>query len=227
MSFDLFIYDGVEALDSEAVADCWQVLEEEGRSPDVLHGGRRAESFCNALTSVYPNLGQDPGYDSPFASTVEPYSVDGFSVNISWSRVTQVAPDVVRLALEHGLGVYDPQVSLTYNPARVVTVSDVVLQSPWAWVQLPAQQPLIGELVTLLGKQKDDPYCILERPDEAYMQTLATPEGNFVLEHSLAGGGPRFHLPGGADAKTVVRALEAFALRRDAWTALPWEEISI
>ncbi|MFW2388216.1 MAG: hypothetical protein ACN4G0_07765 [Polyangiales bacterium] len=131
------------------------------------------------------------------------------------------------MALEHGLGVYDPQVSLTYNPTRVVTESDAVLQSPWAWVQLPAQQPLIGELVTPLGKQKDDPYCILERPDSAYMQTLAEPEGNFVLEHRLAGGGTHFHIPGGADAETVVHALEAFALRQDAWTALPWEEISI
>jgi hypothetical protein len=156
---------------------------------------------------------------------VEPYSDGGFAVNISWSEVARVAPDVVRVALNHGLGVYDPQVSLTYNPARVVAASDAVLQSPWAWVQLPAQRPLIGELVTLLDKQKDDPYCILERPDLAFMQALATPEGNFTLEHRLAGGGTHFHLQAGADAETVDAALEAFARRQDTFLALPWEEV--
>lgn len=226
MSFDLFFYDPAKALDSEMASDCWRLLEEGDQRPDVLRGSHRAESFCRALLSSYPNLGDDPEFDSPFASTVEPYCADGFAINISWSRVEEVAPHAVRLALDHGLGVYDPQVSLTYNPARVVTPSDAVLQSPWALLRLPAQQPLLRELVTVLRKQKDDRYCILDRPDLAFMQVLARPEGDFLLEHRLPQGGTHFHLPGGVGAQTVVGALEGFALRQDAWLALPWEEIS-
>lgn len=227
MSCDAFIFDPSEPLDAASAPESARLLGEVGRLPEALQESGRVGHFVDALVAIHPNLTGDGGDESPFASTIQVTHPAGLWLNLVWSAASSVRADIVRIALENELGVYDPQAGLTYNPTRVVAApSTAVIGSPWLWGVVPAEGPLLRETVTLLSKKDRDAFCILERADGAFMQALHLDGETFRLEHRLARGGAQFEVAEGADAGLVETAIVSWAAEDSRWHELPWTQLA-
>jgi len=108
MSFDLAVFRPRKALDAAAAGAIYAALTSEGASaPAGLVRAKELVAFYEALTARYPEIDDEPD-ESPFAVAIE-RRPDAVVINLSFSRVDEVAHAIEQLAKAHGLDVYDPQ----------------------------------------------------------------------------------------------------------------------
>lgn len=108
MSYDLAVFRPKKELDAAAAGGVYEALTTLGAAaPVVLARAKELVAFYEALTATYPEIDDDPD-ESPFAVAIErrPHAV---VLNLSFSRVDEVARAIEQLAKTHGLDVYDPQ----------------------------------------------------------------------------------------------------------------------
>lgn len=112
MNYDLAVWEGPRPADhDEAARHCdaaLKAMEAEQRQPTAAMG-----AFISALLSVWPDQDSESDDCAWAEAPLLPRSVSGSAAYLSMKRdlgKTKVAPDVIRLASQHGLNVFDPQI---------------------------------------------------------------------------------------------------------------------
>lgn len=121
MSYDLAVWHSNRAVTIEEVASryaafCDRSLESESAAPTSS-----IDAFVRDLTEKYSASGrcsEDDSGNSPWSSAFD-VAGDFAVVSISWSRVAEVVPFLIRLADKHGLICYDPQKESGFWPKRM------------------------------------------------------------------------------------------------------------
>lgn len=123
------------------------------------------------------------------------------------------------LAKDHGLAVYDIEISRLYDPAGGVDV-DVLIPG----VRIPfLTRNLLADLVLHPGwPDAEAPYLIVERADQDFIQAWLGDDGVYVVEYRE--GGPESHFRVRTDdAERVMNVMWAWVVRDESWrTAVDW-----
>lgn len=116
MSYDLAIWHGTRDLSSEEAELEFANLCQADAT--LVHPNARLEAFVNQLTKKYPKLDdlpEDRLDESPWTSGFD--TLENFChLPIAWSRIEEVVPYTIKLALQHGLTCLDPQSGRVYQP---------------------------------------------------------------------------------------------------------------
>lgn len=233
MSFDLVAFRTEKAIPAKGAADLlasydkrdWARLQgtpERGPLPRVKPVGPLGD-FYDSLVARFPDL--DALTEEQFEEEdATPWTVgilgpwdDHVDLCISWSRVSEVAPFVVQLGLDCGVAVYDPQLLLVYIPGSIAGTTRATVTSSHLLVPVRGYDELIADLVGTLP-QREDPFIIVERGDEVYMQALWTEQGR-VLEYR-EGSADRHSRAEHVAAVDVTSALVHYLHEREDWRSL-------
>lgn len=118
MSFDLFVFEPRRNVSLPEAVDLYRGLGGNARAEAVanLVAGPRIDAFYEALTKLFPELGDSDDDASPFACAIE-RAAGAIVLAIVFSRADEVQAVVERLAAEHGLYVLDPQSTKLFAPS--------------------------------------------------------------------------------------------------------------
>jgi hypothetical protein len=128
MSWDLAVLSGAEPLDADQAAGIYVQLCEGVEWAQILSADPRITRYVTALTDRWPSIDDVAEDDdrSPWsvAHEVSPAHV---LISMGLQEADDVAPVCIKLAMEHGLNVYDPQEECLHSPglgATAVSVKD-------------------------------------------------------------------------------------------------------
>src|SRR5438876_901136 len=112
MSFDLAVWKSTRPLIVEEAQRLYEKLCED-EIPSEIKPCPEMRAFFAELMTRWPH--DDPEADDcPFE---DPRDSDVFQILcIAWSRVKEVAPEVIAIALKHGLICHDPQNGEVHQP---------------------------------------------------------------------------------------------------------------
>lgn len=118
MSFDLFVFEPRRNVSLPEAVDLYRGLGGNARAEAVanLVAGPRIDAFYEALTKLFPEIGDSDDDASPFACAIE-RAAGAIVLAIVFSRADEVQAVVERLAAEHGLYVLDPQSTKLFAPS--------------------------------------------------------------------------------------------------------------
>ena len=123
MSFDLAVWHAERSLDDRTAHRIYQAICEGDELPvdGSLTANLRIDDFMRALGGLYPNLDAVPEEavdDSPWASGFA--ASDSHSLfNIRWSSASTMLAEMITLAAQYGLVLYDPQEGRVHNPPHL------------------------------------------------------------------------------------------------------------
>ena len=226
MSYDLAVWEGDRPANDLAAAAEFELLY--GRyieSDEEVEPTPRIAAYVAALLDRYPDIDTDAGDDSPWSTSPLSGEASGPLVYFPmvWSRCAEVSAWAARLAEDHALNCYDPQLEQ--------------LRTPWAqpWrFELTAHgcsfrdpgSERIRRVVTRLSA--DNYFAVLTRSDDWYVQVgigerVGARPGWYALERR--DGVPEEHYRAEvADIEEVIRAFVSF--RQDDPTIplrFPWQ----
>ncbi|RPA57791.1 hypothetical protein EF294_17045 [Gordonia oryzae] len=170
MSYDLYVLPWHLATDAASAEQAMQV--DFGTDPDTC-----AHSMGSPLTDLVTQIVEGQRERGIEHETPEPM-VSGVYVTASWGDVVQSRMVVIPLAADHGFDVYDPQENLYIATEHSVPVS-VAHGNLGRFPLLSAC--MLTELVDRLGQP--EPYIVIERDTEVYVQSRARDDGRFDLEY--------------------------------------------
>jgi hypothetical protein len=214
MSYDLAVWEGDRPADDVAAASDFECLYDRYIASEApAEPTARIALYVAALLERYPDIGTEAGADSPWSTGPLMGGACGPLVYFPmvWSRCDETSAWAARLAGEHGLHCYDPQVQR--------------LRTPWG-------RPWRFELTSARGHAARDPdpdlvrevlakvsaehyFAALTRSDDWYIQVgygerAGTRSGWYALERR-AGGPDQHYRAEVTSLEEVVRAFVGFS----------------
>jgi len=228
MSYDISIWSVRRCLSRlEAEATWSELCENEIEEPAALIEFPPMKSFLAEVEEAFPPLSSyaDEDIDSCLWSGDFDVGPAHVTLSCSYSRSKELVQFVLPLAHRYGLAVYDLVTGLLYAPPSMVTATDCTMESPWLLQKMNARPEMISDIVAVLAKRQD-PYLVVARSDEYYMQTLWTDQG-YILE--FREGNAASHYRGSAlfDADTVASIIRRFVLKEPWQTAVVFENVVV
>ena len=209
MSYDLSVLSVKRAIGrSDAIATMEAINQEAPVSSiSTLLESSRVQEFMAALEQTYPQIStySDDEIDScPWSCDFYPEPAH-VTLSCSYSRSSEIVGHVLPLAHRHDLAVFDFATELIYLPPSLAIRTDCTLDSPWLLQSIRAYPQIIPDILAVLPKRAD-PYLVVTRHGEHYMQTLWTEDG-FNLEFRDGSADAHFrsrtHLNAGAVARII------------------------
>jgi hypothetical protein len=217
MSYDISIWSVRNRLTrKEAIATWDELCEDDDATPRCLIASVNVAAFVAELEKTYPQISSyaDDDVDScPWSSDFHPAPAH-ITLSCSYSRSTEIVQFVLPLAHRHGLAVFDFVTELIYLPPSKVELSDCTLESPWLLQPVTAYPELIPDILDVLPK-RNDPYLVIARSDQHYMQTLWSEPG-FILEFREGSAQAHFRAANELDSDTVARIIQLY-IRNESW----------
>jgi hypothetical protein len=212
MSYDLSVWSVNRVISrSEAIATLKALNQDEALSSiDTLSKSSRVQEFVTELEQTYPQISS---YADDDVDTC-PWSCDFFTeathvtLSCSYSRSSEIVRHVLPLAHRHELAVFDFATELIYLPPSLAPRTDCTLDSPWLLQSIRAYPEILPDIIAVLPKRAD-PYLVITREGEHYMQTLWTEDG-FILEFRDGNADSHFRSRKHLDAASVTRAIQAY-----------------
>jgi hypothetical protein len=182
MSYDISVWSIPRVLSRRDAIRAWSDLCDNGTF-ELFEDSPNIGGFQCELEEKYPQIDSLPDEkieESPWSCGFEP---EGPALTLScvWSRAEEIAGFVFDLAMKHNLAVFDFTSELIYMPPNLVTQSDCFLQSPHLIKTIKGYPEIIPDILDVLVG-RNDPFLVVERADQVYIQTLWTEDG-FLLEY--------------------------------------------
>ena len=116
MSFDLAVINVKDDTDEEEAQRIYYELC--NGNYEVVSPSESIELFYQEITNLYPEIDDLPEekIDSCPWSNAFDISDGAVLINITWSRVEEIAPLIITMATRYGLACYDPQASELHVP---------------------------------------------------------------------------------------------------------------
>lgn len=181
--------------------------------PDVPE---KVQRFVDELNARY---GHDNDEQSGFLS-VAPLDGDARGVVVpTWAlSVPQNRAAMLALTRDHGLGLYDPQRDRLYDPRGHIRITVQLGEGHLLPYLSPA---LLAELFD--HPHRSEPWLIIERGDQHYMQSRFGPGTDVEVEHRN-GGPDRHYRAVTGDRRLAQQVLWGWATESTPWeSALHWE----
>ncbi len=212
MSYDLSVLSVRRAIcRNEAIATISALNQEDASSPvPTLIESARVQDFVTELESAYPQISSysDDEVDScPWSCDFYPEATH-VTLCCSYSRSSEIVRHVLPLAHSLDLAVFDFVAELIYLPPSLAPRTDCTLDSPWLLQSISAYPDIIPDILAALSN-RDDPYLVVTREGEHYMQTLWTSEG-FILEFRDGRAEAHFRSRDYLDASLVAGAIQGY-----------------
>jgi hypothetical protein len=172
------------------------------------------------LASVHELI--DEMSETAATSVVIASPADGRGVIIATHRPEDgLLHDLLLATKARGLAVFDMELLRLYDPLGCVEV-EVSLPGD---VTLPYVTPLLLSNLVLLATWPEEPYFVVTRGDEDYVQTYRDEDGHYQLEYR--DGGPDAHFVFRTQKSGLVAdVMWAWATRDPRWrTAVAWEKL--
>ncbi|NPC95976.1 hypothetical protein [Nocardioides sp. zg-DK7169] len=121
MSYDLIVWEGDAPVSDEAARAVFVRLMERAEEDTAAEPTAAIRAYVHALLQRWPDITEDAGEDSPWADgpLVNNASGDAIHFSLVWSAAEEASAYAARVAGEHGLVCYDPQLeALRTPPAR-------------------------------------------------------------------------------------------------------------
>lgn len=188
--------------------------------------GRVAE-FYDSITRHYAEPGETPDaerfpWDVEFVGPWE----GAIEMSLVRSPIQEVLPRAIELAMETGVSTFDLETGLAYHPPRITESTGATVSSPELAHQMHGYPELIEDLVELLP-DRANPFVVVDRDDETYMQAMWTEEG-WLLEHRAGGPDAHYSLePAMATAEQVRDALIDYMRDGSAWRRLAFSKLTL
>ncbi len=184
--------------------------------------GRRSDSRLTAFLADLEAIGaadEDSGWLSVWPLHAE---ADGIGLPTTYPNVDDNIVVLLRLAARHGLVLVDLNAGRVHRPAPGepvgVKAGDGTRLGALTYARL---ESLIHDLPS------SDPWIVLERAPELYVQTLRQDDGTYVLEHR-AGAADRHFGTSVPDTPEVITRLWAWLRREPNWDAdLEWDPVQL
>jgi hypothetical protein len=112
VSYDLAVWEGQRPTDDQAAGEMFASLYERYvESDDPPPPSDRIRAYALALLDRYPDIGDEAGAESPWPTAPLINEAVGplMYFPMVWSRCEEVSARAARLAAEHRLICYDPQ----------------------------------------------------------------------------------------------------------------------
>lgn len=183
MSYDISVWSLPRVFSREDAIDVWNDICTGKNTFEELQNSNKLEAFQSELELKHPQIDSLPDNkidQSPWSCA---FDREGPTLTLScaWSRAKEISHLVYDLAMKHQLAVFDFHTELIYMPASLVTLTDCTLHSPHLLKPIAGYSGIIPDIIDVVTG-KDDPFLIIERSGQVYMQTLWTEEG-FLLEY--------------------------------------------
>ena len=210
MSYDLAVWEGDRPTGDGAAAAEFELLYERYiEFGDPVEPTPRIVAYVTALLDRFPDIATDEGVDSPWSvgSLLSEARGPFVYFPMVWSRSDEVSEWAARLAEDHGLNCYDPQLEQLRTPwAR-----------PWRFELTSARgrsfrDPDPDRVRRVLAKvSADDYFAVLTRSDDWYVQVgygekAGTRPGWYALERR--DGSPENHYR--AELTSIEEVTRAF-----------------
>ena len=218
MSYDLSVLSVSRAISrSDAIATLEALNHDDDPSSiSTLIESSRVQEFLNELEQTYPQISaySDDEVDScPWSCDFYPESTH-VTLCCSYSRSSEIVRHVLPLAHRHDLAVFDFVAELIYLPPLLAQRTDCTLDSPWLLQSIAAYPEIIPDILATLPN-RENPYLIVSREDEHYMQTLWTADG-FILEFRDGSAESHFRARDHLDATTAAHTIQSY-IANDQW----------
>ncbi|MGX7694063.1 hypothetical protein J8M97_24780 [Gordonia polyisoprenivorans] len=213
MSYDLYVLPWRLATDAESAARVMQ-QDFDASPPTTQHPD---DSPVQALISHIVDSQRRRGIEH---ETPEPLR-SGTYITASWSDAEQSREIVMPLAATWGFDVYDPQENIYIDTEHAVPIA--VLHGSLG--RLPMLSPqMLNALVDRL--EEPDPFLVIERDSEVYVQTRARDEGTFDLEYR--DGSSDRHFATVTDAGSLPEQLWAWVVGgAAALSGMTWTKVEL
>jgi hypothetical protein len=218
MSYDFAVLTRQAAGSDDASAITAAISVFEGE----ISTGKRPDSRLMAFLADLEAMGagdEDEGWISVWPLTA---SAEGIALPTTYPNVDDNIVVLLRLAARHGLVLVDLNAERVHHPGP----GEPVGVKAGGGTRLGALS--YSRLETLVNDlPSSDPWIILERAPETYVQTLRQDDGTYVLEHR-AGGADRHFGTTVSDTREVITRMWAWLQREPNWDAdLEWEHVQL
>lgn len=239
MSFDLCVWREHRPITgAQALRTYWWLCDDE-RLADAdeaefgVEEDERVDAFHTELLSVHPPLeGLETAEADASPWSMTPGHGPGRYVimMMGFGAARDTAPEIVDLAMRHGLVCYDPQAMRVHNPPDIAGTGGPRLEfCDGGVVDDPRPQDLPGLLGQITGRNW---YACLERRPGWFMQVGigeragGLPDGVFGLEYREGDAGRHFRVLV-RDPGEVAGAFQGYAEGHERWkTALDWQPLA-
>ncbi|MEZ6066507.1 MAG: hypothetical protein R3B90_12540 [Planctomycetaceae bacterium] len=211
MSYHISIWSVSERIGrKEAMVISAEICANEDVVPRGLIASPNVDEFRLELEKTYP---LEPSDSCPWACDFS-QGPTHITLYCSYSRVPEVVQFVLPLAFRHGLSLFDERTQLIYLPPALVESSDCTLESPCLFLPISASAEMISDILDILP-HRHDPYLIVARGDQYYMQTCWT-EAGFILEYRDGSAKSHYRANLELESDAVVQIIQEY-VRNGAW----------
>lgn len=216
MSYDIAVWDIPRTFSRQEAIQAWSAMFNVDETSELLEDSTKISEFQRELEEKYPQLDTLPDDkldESPWSCEFEP---EGPTLTLScvWSRAEEIAHFVFDLAMKHHLAVLDFNTELIYLPSNQVTPTDCTLQSPHLLKTIPGYPEIIPDILDVLVGRRN-PFLIVERGNEVYIQTMWTEDG-YLLEYRDGSEAEHYEAPHPLKAAEVARVIQGY-LTHSSW----------
>jgi hypothetical protein len=218
MSYDFAVLTPAAAGSDDARAVSAAISVFEGSTSPGRRPNSRLMDFLADLEAIRAADG-DSGWLSVWPLDAR---ADGIGLPTTYPNVDDNIVVLLRIAARHGLVLVDLNAGQVHRPAPGepvgVKAGDGTRLGALTHARL---ESLIHDLPS------SDPWIVLERAPEVYVQTLRQDDGTYVLEHR-AGAADRLFGTTVPDTPEVITRLWAWLRREPRWDAdLEWEPVQL
>lgn len=229
MSYDLSVLSVRQVLGRRDAIAAINALhdDESGLSVSALIGSSKVQEFVAELEQTYPQICSysDDDVDScPWTCDFSPQPTH-VTLSCSYARSAEIAGHVLPLAHRHDLAVFDFATGLIYLPPSLARPTECTLESPWLLQSILAYPEMIPDILTVLPK-RDNPYLVVTREGEHYMQTLWT-EAGFLLEFRDGNAEAHFQARSHLDADKVAEIIQGYILNSQWRDSTAFDRVSL
>ncbi|PQO25999.1 hypothetical protein C5Y96_21345 [Blastopirellula marina] len=216
MSYDIAVWDLPRTFSRQEANQAWSEMFDGDDTSELLEDSPKIDAFQRELEEKYPQLDTLPDDQldaSPWSCEFGPEGPT-LTLSYAWSRAEEIAHVVFDLAMKHNLAVFDFNSELIYMPPGLMTPTDCTLESPHLLKTIPAYPEIIPDILDILvGRQ--NPYLIVDRGNEFYIQTMWTEEG-YLLEYRSGSEAEHYESPQPLKAAEVARIIQGY-LTHSSW----------
>ena len=216
MSYDISVWSIPRVFSRQDAIQAWSDICDDDGTFEPFEDSPKLGEFQRELEDKYPQidtLPDDKIDESPWSCGFEP---EGPTLTLScvWSRAEEMSDYVFDLAMKHNLAVFDFTSELIYMPPVLVTLSHCTFQSPHLLKTITGYPEIIPDILDVLVGRRD-PFLVVERADQVYIQTLWTEDG-FLLEYRDGSEAEHYRASKHLSAAEVATRIQGY-LTRSSW----------